>query len=174
MEIKRSESRESSESWESRPMGQADMGISKVPTHTGRLLVNGVKRLIVINNNMLSSPVCGGTVAGQAVMESKKWDETLNYHQEQHIMWFGMWWDGGWAGETTSQGLNRQKDVGAALEAPGQQFPSTRKMVIFACWPRRVPLRGQKRFPAYREEIRDSNPPETRRVPPWGLLWAIA
>ncbi|KAD4180428.1 hypothetical protein E3N88_29019 [Mikania micrantha] len=82
----------------SRPLGQADMGIIKIPAHIGRLLVNGVKRLIIINNNMLSSPVCGGTVAGRAVMESKKWDEMLNYHQEPYIMWFSMWWDGGWAG----------------------------------------------------------------------------
>ena len=24
-------------------------------------------------------------------------NEMLNCHQEQYIMWFGMWWDGGWA-----------------------------------------------------------------------------
>ena len=31
-------------------------------------------------------------------MKSKSWNEMLNYHQEQYIMWFSMWWDGGWAG----------------------------------------------------------------------------
>ncbi|KAD5317712.1 hypothetical protein E3N88_17658 [Mikania micrantha] len=30
--------------------------------------VNGVKHLIIINNNMLSSPVCGGTVAGRVFL----------------------------------------------------------------------------------------------------------
>ncbi|KAC9352601.1 hypothetical protein E3N88_45951 [Mikania micrantha] len=32
--------------------------------------------------------------------KSKRWDEMLNYHQEQYIMWFGMWWDDGWASDT--------------------------------------------------------------------------
>ncbi|KAD5960206.1 hypothetical protein E3N88_11678 [Mikania micrantha] len=110
--------------------------------------------------------------------------------------------------ENTSQALNRQKDVGAALEALGQQFPSTSKEVVmvvgevmmssrsgqnsknggigwlammvswfykdFACWPRRVSLRGSMILSAYRDGFRDSNFPETRRVPLWGLLRAIA